>query len=197
MKKIKTFALSMIGLLLLTLLLSDCQKDTGKHTDSTFSLTSSAVVKGYLLDSFKCEEKINGVEKYMIPLAWSHAPATANSFAITMICYPNPQDSIHFNTYLELWGIDKSVSEIPYPQTGTAQWYMGPNKDSTAISYTSPCSPSAGIHQYIITIYALSATPASLPQHNSMAVTYQVLKNSLQSVNIIDSAKLIFNDLVD
>ena len=49
---------------------------------------------------------------------------------------------------------------------GTADdglWYIGSNKDGTAISYTSPCSPDAATHEYTITIYALSATPASLP----------------------------------
>jgi len=177
---------------------TSCQKDTEQSitplVNTSFTLTSDAVSNGLLLDDFKCEPKVNGIEN-SIPLSWSNAPANANSFAITMVHYPNPNDSIHLNSYLILWGIDKSVTEIPYAQADKGPWFMGSNKDTTAISYTSPCSPSSGAHKYTITIYALSATPPSLPSYSSLAVTYGVLMNALSTVTIIDKATLVFNNI--
>jgi len=186
-------------LLMLTFISSSCQKDkeqspTAPSTDSLFTLSSSAIESGLLLNAYKCEPKVNGVEN-SIPLSWINAPATANAFAITMVHYPNPADSIHLNSYLLLWGIDKSVSAIPFGEADKGPWFMGPNKDTVAISYTSPCSPSSGAHKYIITIYALSATPPGLPVKSSMDVTYGVLMNALSTVTIIDKATLVFNNV--
>jgi hypothetical protein len=72
---------------------------------------------------------------------------------------------------------------------------MGPNKDLNVISYTSPCSVGPGTHRYTITIYALSATPASLPKQNSLSVTYSVLKNSLSTVTILGKTSLVFDSV--
>ena len=199
MKKRKNIHLFIVILLILPFMSSSCQKDkeqspTVLSTDSLFTLSSSAVENGLLLDAYKCEPKVNGVEN-SIPLSWTNAPATANAFAITMVHYPNPADSIHLNSYLLLWGIDKSVSAIPFGEADKGPWFMGPNKDTVAISYTSPCSPSSGAHKYIITIYALSATPPDLPVKSSMDVTYGVLMKALSTVTIIDKATLVFNNV--
>lgn len=188
----------MMILLFFPFISSSCQKESEQSASlpSTlgFTLSSAAVENGLLLNAYKCEPKVNGTEN-SIPLTWSNAPASANSFAITMVHYPNPNDSIHLSSYLILWGIGKSVSEIPYGKADDGPWFMGPNKDTIAISYTSPCSPSSGAHTYIITIYALSATPAGLPAQNSMDVTYGVLMNALSTVTIIDKATLVFNNV--
>jgi phosphatidylethanolamine-binding protein (PEBP) family uncharacterized protein len=177
---------------------TSCQKDTEQSitplVNTSFTLTSDAVSNGLLLDDFKCEPKVNGIEN-SIPLSWSNAPANANSFAITMVHYPNPDDSIHLNSYLILWGIDKSVTKIPYAHADKGPWFMGSNKDTTAISYTSPCSPFSGAHKYTIAIYALSATPPGLPTFSSLTVTYGVLMNALSTVTIIDKATLVFNNI--
>ncbi len=165
MKTLTNINTVMVILLMLAFISSSCQKDEEQSpvqiptsTDSLFTLSSAAVENGLLLDAYKCEPKVNGVEN-SIPLSWTNAPATAKSFAITMVHYPFPGDSIHLNSYLVLWGIDKSVSAIPYGEADKGPWFLGPNKDTAAISYTSPCSPSSGAHKYTITIYALSATP--------------------------------------
>ena len=185
-------------LLLCSMVAISCKKDssidTAQTNTSTFKLSSIAVANGVLLDAYKCEKKVNKIEN-SIPLAWSGSPANAKSFAITMIHYPNPSDLVNFNSYLELWGIDKSVSEIPYAKAGNGPWFMGPNKDLNAISYSSPCSSGSGSHQYTITIYALSETPASLPKENSMTVTNKVLMAALSKVTVIDKATLVFNSV--
>jgi phosphatidylethanolamine-binding protein (PEBP) family uncharacterized protein len=159
-----------------------------------FKLTSSAVVNGVLLDAYKCEKKVNGIEN-SIPLAWENAPAKATSFAITMVHYPNSSDSTKYNSYLLLWGIDKTVNKILYAEANKGPWFMGVNKDGNNISYTSPCSAGAGTHQYILTIYALSETPASLPTKSSTAVTYDVLTKAISTVTVLDKTKLIFNSV--
>jgi phosphatidylethanolamine-binding protein (PEBP) family uncharacterized protein len=163
-------------------------------TASGFKLTSIAVANGVLLDAYKCEKKVNGIEN-SIPLAWENAPLKTASFAITMIHYPNSADSTKYNSYLLLWGIDKSVNKILYAEANKGPWFMGVNKDGNNISYTSPCSAGAGTHQYILTIYALSETPSTLPTKSTTAVTYEVLTKAISSVTVLEKTKLIFNSV--
>lgn len=199
-----SLALTKIRLLALFFLVaaSSCKKDDTTNTPTAatattataFTLTSTAVANGLLLDAYKCEPKVNGIEK-SLPLAWANAPAAANAFAITMVHYPDPANPAVFNSYLELWGIAKTVTGIAYGQAGNGPWFMGPNKDLRSISYSSPCSAGSGTHQYTVTIYALSATPASLPTQSSLSVTNQVLTNALSTVTVIDKATLVFNSV--
>ena len=183
--------------LMIAFSMMSCSKndnETSQITKGTFKLTSPAVVNSILLDAFECETKVNGIEN-SIPLLWENAPANANAFAITMVHYPNPIDSVNYNSYLVLWGIDKTVTGIPYGKADDGPWFMGPNKDLNAISYSSPCSKGSGTHRYIITIYALSATPKTLPTQSSLTVSNQVLKASFSTVTIIDKATLIFDSI--
>jgi phosphatidylethanolamine-binding protein (PEBP) family uncharacterized protein len=182
-----------------SILIVSCKKSTNTPTPvppvtSTFTLTSATVSNGFLLDAYKCEAKVGGIEKNL-PLTWTNPPASANAFIINMIHYPNANDSSIISSYLELWGIDKTVTEIPYGKANAGPWFIGPNKDLNVISYTSPCSASSGIHTYIITIYAVSSTPASLPKANSLTVTYPVLKAALATVNIVGKAVLTFKSI--
>jgi phosphatidylethanolamine-binding protein (PEBP) family uncharacterized protein len=111
-----------------------------------------------------------------------------------MYHYPHPSDTTHVSTYLALWGIDPSVTGIPYGGAGNGSWFMGANKDGTAISYTSPCSKGSGIHEYAIALYALSRTPPSLPAHNTRDVAYAVLTTAIADVDVLGTAKLTFTD---
>jgi len=182
-----------------SILIVSCKKSSNTPTPvppvtSAFTLTSAAVSNGFLLDAYKCEAKVGGIEKNL-PLTWTNPPASANAFIINMIHYPNANDSSIISSYLELWGIDKTVTEIPYGKANAGPWFIGPNKDLNVISYTSPCSAGSGTHTYIITIYAVSATPASLPKSNSLTVTYPVLKAALSTVTIIGKAVLTFKSI--
>jgi phosphatidylethanolamine-binding protein (PEBP) family uncharacterized protein len=180
--------------LLITLLfLNSCSEEPSPSTDE-FTLTSIAVSNEELLDKYKCEQKVNNKEN-SIPLAWSNVPEGTKSLAVIMHHYPNPLDQTKVNSYLLLWGIDPSITEIPYGMADDGSWYMGSNKDGNAISYTSPCSPSTGTHEYTITIYALSETPAGLPKYSTLDVTYSALKSALGTVSIIDQATLTFNNV--
>ncbi len=158
-----------------------------------FTLTSPAVVDGQLLPQYKCEQKVDGKED-SIPLAWTNVPAGAGSLAVIMHHYPDPNDRSKVSSYLLLWGIDPTVTEIPLGAADDGPWFMGANKDGVAISYTSPCSKGAGTHEYTITLYALSETPPSLPKQSSLAVDYQVLKQALDTVTVMDTATLTFTN---
>lgn len=167
---------------------------TPTASSSGFKLTSTVVANGLLLEAFKCEKKVNGIEN-SIPLAWENAPAKTATFAITMIHYPNSADSTKYNSYLLLWGIDKAVDKILYEEANKGPWFMGVNKDGNTVSYTSPCSAGVGTHQYILTLYALAETPASLPTKSTTTVTYEVLTKAISTVRVLDKTKLIFNSV--
>ena len=174
-----------------------CDNNKATISDGTmqeFTLSSTAIEGGELLDAYKCEQKINDVEN-SIPLSWSNVPEGTKSLAITMVHYPNPEDLTHPNSYLLLWGIDPGVTEIPHGTADDGPWYMGSNKDGTAISYTSPCSPTSGTHEYTITIYALSETLPGLPSTSSIDVTYNVLMDAISKVTIINKATLTFDSV--
>lgn len=180
---------------LLTVLTISCDKSEDSTT-SDFNINSIAIQDGKLLDTYKCEEKTDGVEK-SIPLSWENVPEGTNSLAIIMSHYPNPDDLTNVNSYLLLWGISPSVTEIAHGAADDGSWFMGANKDGNTVSYTSPCSPSAGSHEYTITIYALSETPSGLPTQSTVNVTYDVLIAAINSVNVIDTASLTFLDVTE
>ncbi len=196
-KRIQKWMSGLPGILVVMscILSTSCNKEDNTAADTTeFTLSSIAVKNGELLDEYRCEEKVNDIEN-SIPLSWTNVPEGTKSLAITMVHYPNPDDLTHLNSYLLLWNIDPGVTEIPYGTADDGPWYMGSNKDGTAISYTSPCSPSSSTHEYTITLYALSATPPSLPSASTIDVTYDVLINAISEVTVIDKATLTFNSV--
>jgi phosphatidylethanolamine-binding protein (PEBP) family uncharacterized protein len=163
------------------------------QASTQFTLSSPAVVDGKLVPEYRCEKKVNGVEE-SIPLSWTNVPAGTKSLAVIMYHYPDPNDRTKVSSYLLLWGIDPSVTEIAHGGADDGDWYMGADKDGAAISYTSPCSKGAGTHEYTITIYALSQTPPSLPAESTLAVTYDVLKKAIDTVTVVDTASLTFTN---
>lgn len=181
------------------------------HPD--FKLFSKAIANGKLLEEYKCERKVNDVEN-SIPLSWTKVPEGTKSLAIVMYHYPNKRGQKadrkeehkepkreelrdgkpEVNSYLLLWGIAPSVTNIPYKMANNPNWAMGSNKDGTAISYTSPCSHGPGDHEYTITIFALSETPTSLPKSSSLEVDYPRFMKALSEVEVIDRTSLTFTD---
>jgi len=178
------------------ILFSACSDDETPEESSslTFTLSSIAIEDGELLEEYKCEEKVDGIEN-AIPLAWENVPEEANALAVIMHHYPNASDPNEVNSYLLLWDIDPDILEIPYGMADDGDWFMGANKDGNAISYSSPCSPSTGSHEYTITLYALSETPPDLPGSSSIEVDYDTMVNAISAVTVIDNAILTFNDV--
>lgn len=183
---------------------TSCDKDETEEPDTTtetpatgtFTLSSAAVENGLLLDDFKCEEKTDGKEN-SIPLAWSNVPTNTVSLAVTMVHYPNPDDLTKPNCYLVLWGIDADVTEIAYGAGDDGPWFMGTNKDGNNVSYTSPCSPSTGSHEYTIAITALDALPSTLPSESTVDVDYATLQEAMGTVNVLGTAELTFDSVTE
>ncbi|MDM8545602.1 YbhB/YbcL family Raf kinase inhibitor-like protein [Candidatus Venteria ishoeyi] len=161
---------------------------------NVFTLSSPAISNGELLSQYQCEEKTNGVES-SIPLSWSNVPSGTAALAVTMVHYPNSDDTSQPNAYLLLWGIDASVTEIEHGAADDGPWYLGANKDGNMVSYTSPCSPSTGSHEYTLNIYALSETPGSLPTENSLNVSYDVLMQAIDTVEVLGTASITFDSV--
>ncbi len=158
-----------------------------------FKLFSKAVINGKLLDAYKCEEKVNDVEN-AIPLSWSNVPEGTKSLAVVIYHYPKKDDKTAVNSYLLLWGIDPSVTDIPYKMANNPNWSMGSNKGGTAISYTSPCSQGPGKHTYTIALFALKETPKSLPKENSIKIDYTAFMEAISEVTVIDRTTITFID---
>lgn len=165
--------------------------DDFKTINTDFKITSKAVEKGQLLPAYQCEEKINDIEN-SIPLSWSNVPKGTKSLAIIMYHYPKKDDKSEVNSYLLLWNIPPSVTNIPYKMANNPNWFMGSNKDKTAVSYTSPCSQGPGKHEYTIALFALSESPKSLPKSNSLEVDYNVFMKAISELKIIDRTALKF-----
>lgn len=165
--------------------------DDFKTINVDFKITSKAVKNGELLPAYQCEEKTNDIEN-SIPLSWSNVPKGTKSLAIIMYHYPKKDDKSEVNSYLILWNIPPSVNSIPYKMANNTNWFMGSNKDKTAISYTSPCSKGPGKHEYTIALFALSEALKSLPKSNSLAVDYNVFMKAISQAKIIDRTALSF-----
>jgi len=159
---------------------------------SNFTLSSSAVENGVLLEEYQCEEKTDDNQK-SIPLNWENVPEGTKSLAIIMYHFPHDGDETIANSYLLLWGIDPTVSEIAYGGANSDEWYMGSNKDRDAISYTSPCSAGPGAHEYHIAIFALSEYPEGLPKESSLDVNYSTFMDSIDVNDILGKAELSFS----
>ncbi|HDZ06041.1 hypothetical protein LCGC14_0129920 [marine sediment metagenome] len=172
---------------------TEVNHDDFKTIHSNFKLTSIAIENGVLLDAYKCEEKVNDVEN-SIPLSWKNVPEGTKSLAVVMYHYPKKDNKTEINLYLLLWDIDPKTTGIPYKMASKGNWFMGGNKDGTAISYTSPCSRGKGKHKYTIALYALAETPAALPKKHSLTVDYNVFMEALATVKIMDRTTLTFID---
>lgn len=167
-----------------------------EYENLDFEINSLAIEHGELIDAYKCEKKINNKEK-SIPLSWSNIPEGTKSLAILMYHYPNPNDKTNSNSYLLLWGIDPTVQQIAYGEADSGAWYMGQNKDGNAISYTSPCSQGKGIHEYIISIFALTDFPELLPEENSLNINFDLFMTAIENVKILGRADLVFKAITE
>jgi len=106
--------------------------DDFKTIHPNFTLSSSAIEHGVLLDAYKCEKKVNG-EENSIPLSWQNVPEGTKSLAIVMYHYPKKDDKTEINSYLLLWNISPKITEIPYKmaKSGIGTWAL----TKTAIQY--------------------------------------------------------------
>lgn len=145
--------------------------------DASFKLMSDAVKSRYVLPlSATCDGEAKGQS---IELNWKNAPALANSYALGMYHYPNPNDEGDFSKAHVYW----SQFDIPAEQTSLAQGQnnvgkFGPNTVDGNYSYTAPCSKDSTNQLYTITLYALSIKPGELEiqaKNADLASLYQAV----------------------
>lgn len=117
---------------------------------STFSLSSAASGEGSLMgQQFTCDGA--GISP---PLAWTGAPAGTRSFAVTMHHFPPAGEDKH--VYMVVYDLPATTLQLGEGST-LGNW--GVNTVNGKPSYTPPCSKGPGRKEYILTVYALSASP--------------------------------------
>ena len=113
-------------------------------------------------------------------LQWTNAPSSTTSYAITMYTIP-PTGEKH--VYAVLYNIPST--SISIPDNSKAIGIFGINTVDGKATYSPPCSQGPGAKLYVLTLYALNATPSiSVPNTQvTMNILYAGMKNK-----IVDSA---------
>jgi Raf kinase inhibitor-like YbhB/YbcL family protein len=116
---------------------------------SSFVLSSSAVTADTLPVRYTCDGA--GVSP---PVKWSGAPSGTQSYAVVMH-HVDPEGAIKW--YWVLYDIPASVTSLREDVSGIGT--LGNNSVNGNTAYAPPCSQGPGAKTYVITVYALSATP--------------------------------------
>lgn len=115
-------------------------------------------------------------------LQWSNAPTGTNSYAITMHHLPPTYPTEDKHVYIVLYNIPSAVTSLTNNSKTIGSF--GINTVDRKNSYSPPCSQGPGAKVYILTLYALSATPTI--SVSSSQVTMDVLLASIRN-KILDS----------
>lgn len=123
-------------------------------------------------------------------LSWSNAPKETKSFAITMYDPDAPTGSGWWHWVV--FDIPADVNEL-VKNAGNVSTDLIPKgaiqsiTDYGAKGYGGPCPPEGhGLHQYIITVYALKTEKLGLNENTNPAVVgYYLWNNTLAKASII------------
>jgi Raf kinase inhibitor-like YbhB/YbcL family protein len=156
---------------------------------STFTLSSST-----LGGEASVIEEFNGFgctgENQSPQLSWKNAPEGTKSFAITMYDPDAPTGSGWWHWVV--FNIPATVSEIP-AKAGNPALKLMPEGVIQSITdygkggYGGPCPPNGhGLHQYIITIYALKTDKLELDENTSPAIVgFNLWSNTIAKASLI------------
>jgi len=168
------------------LLLTLCLSAAGQ---GTFTLASTT-----LGGNATTLEEFNGFgctgENTSPQLSWTNAPAGTKSFAITMYDPDAPTGSGWWHWLA--FDIPSDVNEI-LRNAGNLESGLMPAEviqsvtDYGAYGYGGPCPPeNHGIHQYVITVYALKVDKLGLDKDTNPAVVgYYLWNNTLAKSSIV------------
>jgi len=125
------------------------------ESDSKFTITSKDVSSsGELNKSNTCDGA--GISP---ALAWSGAPKSTKSYAITMDTVPGPlrpgETEVQKHSYFTVFNIPLTATSIPSGAKNVGT--MGRNFKDNQPGYSPPCSQGPGAKIYTITVYALSS----------------------------------------
>ncbi|WP_109831991.1 YbhB/YbcL family Raf kinase inhibitor-like protein [Reichenbachiella versicolor] len=156
---------------------------------STFTLSSKDIGGQATLT-----EEFNGfgcVGKNLSPqLEWKNAPEGTKSFAITMYDPDAPTGSGWWHWVM--FDISASTSEVK-SGAGDISSNLAPKGAIQSITdygsqgYGGPCPPEGhGLHQYIITVYALKTESLGLAKNTNPAVVgYYLWNNTIAKASIV------------
>ena len=115
-------------------------------------------------------------------LQWSNAPSTTKSFAIIMYHIP-PGGGNH--QYIVLYNIPATTTSIP--DNSKSIGTFGINTVDGKPTYTPPCSQGPGPKVYVLTLFALNASPTITVPNTQ--VTMEILRSGMSN-KIVDSAMM-------
>ncbi|MFK8038140.1 MAG: YbhB/YbcL family Raf kinase inhibitor-like protein [Crocinitomicaceae bacterium] len=159
------------------------------YAQNTFTLSSNE-----LGGQATINEEFNGFgcmgDNLSPQLSWQNAPEGTNSFAITMYDPDAPTGSGWWHWVV--FDIPLGTNEI-VSGAGSTNLNLMPRGVIQSVSdygtngYGGPCPPEGhGLHQYIITIHALSIAKLGLnPNTNPAVVGYNILSNTLSKASIV------------
>jgi Raf kinase inhibitor-like YbhB/YbcL family protein len=156
---------------------------TAGDSNGAFTLTSTAFMEGQVVPAtYKCLPQTG--QNLSPPLAWTGAPATAKSFAMTLI-----HNQVDMSIHWVLWDIPpttmmlpENVSQVAMPPVPAGSKQVKPNVDgSTWYGYQGPCPQAAGVQNYQYTVWALDVAtlPGVTPDSTSAAAMTAVKAHQL------------------
>ncbi|MFK7756861.1 MAG: YbhB/YbcL family Raf kinase inhibitor-like protein [Flavobacteriales bacterium] len=161
----------------------------GSNAQKTFTLNSSD-----LGGEATIQEEFNGFgctgENLSPQLSWENAPEGTKSFAITMYDPDAPTGSgwwhwLVFDIPVETTELSSGAGNVQLNKMpeGVVQSIT----DYGTKGYGGPCPPEGhGVHQYIITVYALKTENLGLDENaNAAVVGYHLWNNTLAKASII------------
>ncbi len=156
---------------------------------STFTLSSSAIggeaTVTEVFNGFGCTGKNQSPQ-----LSWKNAPEGTKSFAVTMYDPDAPTGSGWWHWVV--FDIPESTTELP-SGSGNPDLNLTPEGAIQSVTdfggkgYGGPCPPEGhGLHQYIITVYALKTASLGLSADTNPAVVgYNLWNNTLAKASLV------------
>ncbi|MBL4709885.1 MAG: YbhB/YbcL family Raf kinase inhibitor-like protein [Flavobacteriales bacterium] len=156
---------------------------------NTFTLSSKdlggQVIKSQEFNGFGCTGNNESPQ-----LSWENAPEETKSFAITMYDPDAPTGSGWWHWLV--FDIPSNVYELN-SNIGNIKLKLSPEGAIQSVTdygikgYGGPCPPEGhGLHQYIITVYALSTDKLGLDENTNAAVVgYYLSNNTIAKASII------------
>ncbi|MAU99216.1 MAG: YbhB/YbcL family Raf kinase inhibitor-like protein [Fulvimarina sp.] len=128
------------------------------------------------------------------PLAWDGVPDGTKSLALIMHHYPRSRvESVDApSQYWLLWNIPAETRALPRGNPASIG-DEGADKDERRTGYTPPCSPPGSLHEYTITLYALSAPLDTLPLHDDPNVDWPAMTKAMNG-KIVASSHISFQN---
>ncbi len=123
-------------------------------------------------------------------LSWDNAPEGTKSFAVTMYDPDAPTGSGWWHWVM--FDIPSNITEL-VSNAGNISLNLAPKNVIQSITnygakgYGGPCPPEGhGLHQYIITVYALKTDKLGLDENTNPAVVgYYLWNNTLEKASIV------------